>query len=354
MSDPRLPTEMLDHIVDHLHDTEDALRSCCLVSKSWIPRTRKYLFADIKFPTGANLQSWKTTFPDPSTSPARYADTLSVGCPHAVTAADAEEGGWITGFSRAVHLEVDSRGLLYGTRFSLIPFHGFSLVVKSLCVYTPVILARRVLGLVLSFPLLEDLAVKTYFETSDNTDGLGEDETPTTAQPSGSPRFTGSLKLLLGGGTKQFTHRLLSLPGGIHFRKLNLTCSHVEDLSMTPSLVEGCSHSLESLDIDITCSLSSMSIQHLRPRDSSLLFLGGSMPASIDLSKATKLKDVAFRLNSWTIGWVVTPLQTASKHRDLQHILIDAPRGMDLRGGDEIYRQWSDLDHLLAQFWGRI
>jgi hypothetical protein len=39
----RLPAEMLDHVVDHLYDTEDALRNCCLVSKSWIPRTRKHL-----------------------------------------------------------------------------------------------------------------------------------------------------------------------------------------------------------------------------------------------------------------------------------------------------------------------
>ena len=281
MSDPHLPTEMLDHIVDHLHDTEDALRSCCLVSKSWIPRTQKHLFADIKFPTEANLQSWKKSFPDPSVSPAYYANTLSIGCPHAVTAADVGEGGWITGFSRVTHLEVGSQGLLAGAWFSFIPFHGFSPVVKSLCVSVPTISSRRVLGLVLSFPLLEDLAVMTRYETlSDKTGGTRKDETPTAAQLSNPPTFTGSLKLLLGRGTKQFTHRLLSLPGGIHFRKLNLTCSHAEDLSMTTSLVEGCSHSLESLDI--TCSLRSMSIRHLRPCDNLLIFLGGSMPASID------------------------------------------------------------------------
>jgi hypothetical protein len=115
MSDPRLPTEMLGHIVDNLHDTEDALRNCCLVSKSWVPRTRKHLFADIKFPTKANLRSWKKTFSDPSTSPAHYANTLSIGYPHAVTAADVGEGGWITGFPCTVHLEVGSRGLLAGS-----------------------------------------------------------------------------------------------------------------------------------------------------------------------------------------------------------------------------------------------
>jgi hypothetical protein len=39
MSDPRLPAEVLDHVVDHLHDTKAVLRNCSLVSKSWIHRT---------------------------------------------------------------------------------------------------------------------------------------------------------------------------------------------------------------------------------------------------------------------------------------------------------------------------
>jgi hypothetical protein len=35
----------------YLHDTRDALRNCCLIFKSWIPRTRKHLFADVRFYT---------------------------------------------------------------------------------------------------------------------------------------------------------------------------------------------------------------------------------------------------------------------------------------------------------------
>ena len=34
MSNP-LPAEMLDRIVGYLHDTQDALKNCCLVSKLW-------------------------------------------------------------------------------------------------------------------------------------------------------------------------------------------------------------------------------------------------------------------------------------------------------------------------------
>ncbi|KAF9644347.1 hypothetical protein BDM02DRAFT_3103092, partial [Thelephora ganbajun] len=46
---PYLPPETLDYIVDFLHDNRETLEQCCLVSKSWVPRARKHLFADIKF-----------------------------------------------------------------------------------------------------------------------------------------------------------------------------------------------------------------------------------------------------------------------------------------------------------------
>jgi len=74
-----LPCELLDHIVDLLYNSQTfgrippELRDCSLVSKSWVPRTRRHLFADIHFQTAKRLESWKKAFPDPSTSPACYA-----------------------------------------------------------------------------------------------------------------------------------------------------------------------------------------------------------------------------------------------------------------------------------------
>ncbi|KAF9642961.1 hypothetical protein BDM02DRAFT_3104213, partial [Thelephora ganbajun] len=46
---PHLPPEILDYIVDFLYNEPETLKQCCLVSKSWVPRTRKHLFADINF-----------------------------------------------------------------------------------------------------------------------------------------------------------------------------------------------------------------------------------------------------------------------------------------------------------------
>jgi hypothetical protein len=112
MPNPHLPAELLDNIVDHLHDTEDALRSCCLVSKSWIPRTRRHLFARIdSLPHRAvTWNHGKTRFqilpPLLRVTPHVY----PLHSPLDVTPADAEEGGWISTFSRVVHFKVDCCG----------------------------------------------------------------------------------------------------------------------------------------------------------------------------------------------------------------------------------------------------
>jgi hypothetical protein len=84
---------------------------------------------------------------------------------------------------------------------------------------------------------------------ADDDDGSKEGGMPTTARPSSQPMFTGFLELHLMGGMKPIARRLLSLPGGIHFRKLTLTWFCEEDLLMVKALVEECSHTLESLNV---------------------------------------------------------------------------------------------------------
>jgi hypothetical protein len=267
MSDPHLPADILDHVADHLHNKPETLKQCCLVSKSWIPRTRKHLFADIKLDAIRGLRSWKRTFPNPSTSPARYTKTLFVGSPNAVWAVDAEEGGWITGFSRVEHLALDSYVHDCGypqPATPFVPFHGFSPVMKSLHVKINGLPPSQIINLILSFPLLEDLAVTIIYGISDKTGGDSEGGGILAAtQPLTRPMLTGSLDLHLMDEGKHFTRRLSSLPGGIHFQKLTLTCIYEADLSLMTALVEGCSDTLESLNI--TLDIRGMSSWHLRP-----------------------------------------------------------------------------------------
>jgi hypothetical protein len=251
MPDPYLPAEMLDHIIDHLHDTPDALRNCSLVSKSWIPRTRRHLFADISFPTTRSVRSWKKSFPDPANSPARYAKTLYFGS-DVVAAADAEVGGWIRGFSSVVRLALFIRRSFSSGSSSLVPFHGFSPAMKSLRMVLVIFPSSQIFNLILSFPLLEDIAVSPPYRAWLDR-GNGPDWPPTVAHPSSPPMLTGSLELYPDGAIDASVSLLLSLPGGIHFRKLTLTWLRMGDLSLTMALVDECSHTLESLDI--TCTL---------------------------------------------------------------------------------------------------
>lgn len=48
---PRLPPELVDHIIDHSRDDKDTLRMLSLVSKSWLPRTHHHLFRIIRATT---------------------------------------------------------------------------------------------------------------------------------------------------------------------------------------------------------------------------------------------------------------------------------------------------------------
>jgi len=242
MSNPRLPREIFDYTVDLLHDEPDTLKRCCLVSRSWVPRTRKHLFANIRFYFLDDLEAWKETFPDPANSPAHHTYSLYVGCPEFVTVADVEEGGWVRTFTRVVHLGVHTRfGGDYGPEVSLVPFHNFSPVLKSLRVFSS-LPRSHVFNLVCSLPLLEDLAIREVQLGEDHYDRID-------FQPLTSPPLTGTFELDGAYGTGPTARRLLDLPGGFHFRKLVFIWRKEEDLRWITALVIGCSDTLECFDI---------------------------------------------------------------------------------------------------------
>jgi hypothetical protein len=246
MPNPDLPAELLDHVVDILRDAADALKNCCLVSKSWIPRARKHLFANVLFRDAKDLQSWKTTFPNPSTSPAHHTQALFIEFSPAVPAADAEEGGWIPTFSRVVRFEIRTQFFEPENR-TFLSFRGFSPALKFLHVSYIPIPPLDVCSLVYSFPLLEDLRLATTsrFDTDDPYDGK-----PATVQPSDLPPLTGTLKLSLHMKTHPMISWLLSAPVGPHFRNLNLAWVFQGDASLITALVERCYSTLAYLRID--------------------------------------------------------------------------------------------------------
>ena len=107
---PRLPPEIFDYIVDLLHDKSETLRNCCLASKSWVPRARTHLFAEVAFRSLDDLKAWKQTFPDPVNSPACCTRSLIIGCAGVVPATVVEESSWVQGFSKVIRLSIVGTG----------------------------------------------------------------------------------------------------------------------------------------------------------------------------------------------------------------------------------------------------
>ena len=263
MSNHHLPLEVLDNIVDLLHDEPEALKQCCLASKSWVPRTRRHLFADIKFRTAGDLMLWKKTFPDSANSPAHHARTLFVGCPKFVVAADAEDGGWIGAFSRVASLDVDNgKQLLDTSKASLAPFRKFSYTIKSLRMSPILHPCPQLFNLIQSSPLLENLNL------TGNGEPFGDGGSPCdvhTVIPSTSPPLTGSLTLSILEGMGDTVRPLLDLPNGLHFRRLTLSSYHGDSLRWITALVEECSDTLEFLHVAYTPGGTSASRLHLHP-----------------------------------------------------------------------------------------
>ena len=249
MQIPSLPPEILDYITGFLRDEPDTLRECCLVAKSWIPRTRKYLFANILFRSEDDLKSWKTVFPDSANSPAHHTRTLFVDCADTGVMANAEETGWIRAFSGVTRLELDSNLPYIYPEVSLVPFYNFSPTLKSLHAHSLILPSPQLFTLVLSFPLLEDLTVNGFY-----TGQPDDHDDPHTTAPSTSPPLTGTLGLGIGRGMGDTARKLLDLPNGLHFRRLifSLTCRR-QDARWIMKLLMGCSNTLECLDV--TCNV---------------------------------------------------------------------------------------------------
>ena len=223
MSRP-LPPELLDLIVDHLRNESAVHKACCIVSKSWVSRTRKHLFAHIRLrPPKRSVELWKQTFPDPSNSLAHYTGTMSFIQPTSASFVNPDVTGWICSFR---HVEDLFPGFFrdnYGD--SLVQLHGFFSALRSLSLMRFAISLSEVFNIISSFPLLEDLMLMT---------GSHSDDTGRWISSSTTPRFTGSLQI--SEEIPSITRWLCGLPGGLRFREVDVS-SQDDDTSLVAGLV---------------------------------------------------------------------------------------------------------------------
>ena len=153
-----LPPELLDLIVCYLRDEPAALKACCIVSKSWVSRTRKYLFAHIQFRSPKyTIELWKQTFPDPSNSLAHYTRSISFLEPDSAALVNPDVIGWIRSFHRVEDLLLKFSGC--DNHESLAQLHGLSSALRSLYLIHFVIPLSKIFNFISSFPPLEDLSL---------------------------------------------------------------------------------------------------------------------------------------------------------------------------------------------------
>ena len=242
-----LPPELLDHIVDHLHDNPTTLKACCIVAKSWVPRTQSHLFADVGFDTEKNsVERWMKIFPDSSNSPAHHTHSLSISGLSVVSTETMDVGGWIRNFHNLVHLDL-AHVPWEGRQAPLIPFHGLSPTLRSLRLIS---ITHSVFDLVCSFPLLEDLALICIPPESDGDAGRNVHRVS-------SPKLTGSLVLE---ASRPVIPRLLGLSNGLNFVKIVVSCRDEEEARSATELVSRCSGTLESLTVHYRGAFPSSSI----------------------------------------------------------------------------------------------
>ena len=232
-----LPPEIFDLIIEDLYDDPTALKACCLVSKSWVPRTRRHLFARILFHRGrSTIRSWTETFPDPFNSPGHHTRDLRIYEPL------PNKRAWIHYFQHVEKLSIIA--FEWGTNETcLVQLHGLSPTIKSLHLVHPCIPSPAVFNLVYSFPLLEDLTICRGEAESDSS---YEWVAPPTL-----PKFTGTLHLIE--EIRSTALPLLALPNGLHFTKIMASCP-IGDGGLVMDLVSRCSDTLESLCVDYCSS----------------------------------------------------------------------------------------------------
>ena len=259
-----LPPELLDLVVDHLHDELIALAACCLVSKSWVSRTRRHLFARVEFDgrtTIRSIESWMRAFPDPSNSPVHHTRSLLIYGLKSVTTAVTDARAWVHSFCHLVHLDLDAVAPP-DTNVSLVQLQRLSPILKSLHLRYRYTQPLEILDLICSFPLLEDVKV-VYFGGECNTDQCNTDQCNTDQcntdqcntdqcntdqwNTQTSPKFTGSFDLF--GKVGSILRGLLDLPSGLRFTKMKAWCpDHLAESVM--GLVSRCSDTLEYLSIN--------------------------------------------------------------------------------------------------------
>ena len=230
----RIPQDIINEISDLLAAASDfrSLRSCALLSRSWVQPCRRHLFRVVVF-TSKEAARWLKTFPEPEESPAHHVRDLRVWIGGADCVPDKlfEYIQWFTDLPRIYFLG-DGRELSL-PRPSL---WKLPQSITSLTINTNVFTLTQVWDIMVQLPNLDDLSLSG----SRIQDILPETRTPLRG------RFGGRLLLSGGYSSKGVMGKLLEIPSGLCFTEVEISCTRI---SLLPAvrLAEACSKALVKL-----------------------------------------------------------------------------------------------------------
>jgi len=246
--DSGIPQEIIDKILDHLvadsgwtesykKTLRESLRLCSLVSRSWVPWCRRYLFYTVLF-TPRGVVKWLKTFPVPEKSPAHYVRDLrfSLGGYRGAPAEFFKHTPWFTKVEKTTVLGYKwfpSLGIPLSAR---LPQSATSLTIEANKI--DLLQMRNVM---MQLPNLDDLLLS----------GSPVDVARKPLQGLGTVlrgKFGGKFRLSLGSASEDFVNMLLEAPAGLHFTEVYIhTYYSGECLLQTVRLAEACRKTLTKI-----------------------------------------------------------------------------------------------------------
>ena len=236
---PRVPQELVEKAIDHLHSVADALGACCLVNKTWVPGSRYHLFYKAGIVNDTQLYAWMNIFPYPASHVAESVRRLHITHPRMLgdVSKFSLKQFHNAGYSSLGDLPGSSLGVPWMTNILLLPIfvRSVHLCLERICAWDISALFQR-------FRYLGNLSL--FYHTIcpqrrvDNMIALES-----------SPKFRGELNCLTNNDLAFFTTLLGNLPNGVHFTRANASVPW-EEPQFVNKLLRSLAHTLMSLNIE--------------------------------------------------------------------------------------------------------
>ena len=245
MSFPYLPQEIKDHVIDLLHEDDETLRSCALVSRSWLRQSRKHLFAEVRI--GYHLLvKWCRNIAPGEDGLSSFARTLEVShrSPREFDVVMPHLGS----FKRVESLMISDYDCMDLDNEPYLPiapdkYYGhFGESLRSLNMLYPSESLGALLPLIYLFPHLESLTIEGLMAAGD------EHPAPPSPKSLTPNTFKGELHLrLLAGNDMHILSKLAKYP--LKYDHISIGGSSRELGVHFNNLISACSRTLKTLDI---------------------------------------------------------------------------------------------------------